>query len=130
MREDIGLLNTDPPSAAELKYAKDAILNSFIFRLDTPDKVLRERMTYEFFGYPADFLELYRTEIEKVTTADVSRVIQKYVHPNQFAVLVVGNAGEFEKALAALGPVTKVDITIPGAPEPGAAMGGDESTTE
>lgn len=114
MREDIEKLKADPPSQSELEYAKDAILNSFIFRLNTPKKVLRERMTYQFFGYPLNFLEIYRTQIEKVTTTDVNRVIQKYVHPDQFAVLVVGNASQFEKPLAALGPVTKLDITIPG----------------
>ncbi len=44
-------------------------------------------------------------------------------------MLVVGNAGEFEKQLAALGPVTPIDITIP-APEPkaGAARPAGSST--
>ena len=40
-----------------MKRAKDQILNSFIFRFDTPGKVLREKMTYEFYHYPLDFLE-------------------------------------------------------------------------
>jgi zinc protease len=113
MREDLAKFKTDPPTPDELKFAKDAILNSFIFRFDTPGKVLHERMTYEFHGYPLDFLEKFRAEIEKVTAADVNRVVQKYVHPEAFAVLVVGNASQFGKPLAALGPVTKIDISIP-----------------
>ncbi len=44
----------------EIKRAKDSILNSFIFNFDSPDKVLRERMAYEFYGYPADFLERFQ----------------------------------------------------------------------
>jgi zinc protease len=102
----------DPATPAELKRTKDAILSSFIFRVDTPDKVLAERMTYEFYGYPLDFLEKYRAGIEKVTVADVNRVIHKYVHPNSFAVLVVGNE-EAGKLVTALGPVTQLDIAIP-----------------
>jgi zinc protease len=113
MREDLAKFKADPPTTDELKFAKDAILNSFIFRLDTPTKVLHERMTYEFHGYPLDFLEKFRAGIEKVTAADVNRVVQKYVHPDQFAVLVVGNTRQFGKPLAGLGPVTKIDVAIP-----------------
>ena len=103
MREDLAKFKADPPTQDELKFAKDAILNSFIFRFDKPEKVLRERMTYEFYGYPLDFLEKFRAGIEKVTAADVNRVVQKYVHPEQFAVFVVGKTSEFRKPLAALG---------------------------
>jgi len=46
----------------------------------------------------------------------VNRVVQKYVHPEEFAVLVVGNTGQFGKPLAALGPVKKIDISIPPPP--------------
>jgi zinc protease len=110
-------LKTKPVADAEIARAKDTILNAFVFNFDTPDKVLRERMAYEFYGYPADFLERYRSGIEKVTTADVARIIPKYLHKDQLAVLVVGNTAEFDKPLSSLGPVSDVDITIP--PPPG-----------
>ncbi len=101
----------------ELKRGKDDILNAFIFNFDSKAKVLRERMAYEFYGYPADFLEQYRTGIEKVTAADVARVAEKYLHPDRLAILVVGNDKEFDKPLTTLGAVTPIDITIP--PPPG-----------
>jgi len=102
-----------PPTEEEMKRAKDDILNSFIFQFDTPEKVLREKMAYEFYHYPLDFLERYRSEVEKVTADDVERVARKYVRKNQLAVLVVGNTAEFDKPLSSLGPVTEMDITIP-----------------
>ncbi len=104
----------------ELKRAKDDILNSFIFQFDTPEKVLREKMAYEFYHYPLDFLERYRTEVEKVTADDVTRVARKYVHKDRMAVLVLGNDAEFGKPLSTLGPVQNVDITIP--PPPASLM--------
>jgi len=74
-------------------------------------------MTYEFYGYPLDFMERYRAGIEKVTAEDVTRVAHKYVHPGTFAVLVVGNS-EAGKQLNSLGvPVTRLDISIPPAPK-------------
>jgi zinc protease len=115
--QQLDLLHTSPPTEDELKLAKDSILNSFIFRFDTPGKVLRERMAYEYYSYPADWLERYRSAIDKVTAADVKRVVDKYVHRDQLAVLVVGNAEQFTPALNTLGPVKNIDITIP--PPPG-----------
>jgi len=119
-----------PPTAEELKRAKDAILNSFIFNFDTPEKVLREKMAYEFYHYPLDFLERYRTNIEKVTSEDVARDAQKYVHKQDMPVLVVGNEAEMgAQKLSLLGKVTTIDITIP----PGEASegkGGEGGATE
>ncbi len=116
--QQIDELQTNPISPEEVQRAKDSILNSFVFNFDSPDKVLRERMGYEFYGYPQDFLERFRAGIEKVTAADVARIIPKYLHKDQLKVLVVGNTAEFDKPLSSLGTVTNVDITIP--PPPGA----------
>lgn len=116
--EEIADLGKRPINDDEIKLAKDAILNSFVFRFDSPEKVLQEKMAYEFYGYPLDFLENFQKEIEKVTKADVARVAAKYVHRDQMSVLVVGNVGEFDKPLSSLGAVNKLDIAIP-APPPG-----------
>jgi len=109
------------PDADELQRAKDQILNSFIFRFDSPAKVLSEKMAYEFYHYPLDFLERYRSEIEKVTADQVTQAARKYLQKDRLAVLVVGNDSEFDKPLSSLGTVTKVDITIP--PPPPGLMG-------
>jgi zinc protease len=115
--EDIEGLAKQPITDDEIQKAKDAILNAFIFRLDSPDKILGERMTYEYYGYPPDWLDKYQAEVKKVTAADVNRVATKYLHRDQLAVLVIGNTKEFDKALASLGPPKEIDITIP--PPPG-----------
>ena len=113
---EIDRLAKDPISDDEIKRAKDSILNGFVFNFDSPDKVLREQMAYEYYGYPADYLERFRAGVEKVTKEDVARVVSKYLHKDQFAVLVVGNTSEFDKPLKSLGSVTDVDITIPPPP--------------
>ena len=125
-REIDDLLKT-APTAEELKRAKDNILNSFIFQFDTPEKVLREKMAYEFYHYPLNFLEQYRSQVEKVTADNVLRVARKYVHKDQMAVLVVGNESDFDKPLSSLGPVQKVDIAIP--PPPASLMGGGSAAS-
>ena len=116
--EEIADLAKRPINDEEIKRAKDAILNSFVFRFDSPAKVLQEKMAYEFYGYPLDFLENFQKGIEGVTKEDVARVAAKYIHREQMAVVVVGNVSEFDKPLPSLGTVNKLDITIP-APPPG-----------
>ncbi|MFZ0859559.1 MAG: pitrilysin family protein [Candidatus Sulfotelmatobacter sp.] len=123
--EDIDNLSKQPITDDEIQRAKDAILNAFIFRLDSPDKILAERMTYEYYGYPSDWLDKYEAEIKKVTAADVNRVAAKYMHRDQMAVLVVGNTKEFDKPLSSLGPVKNIDITIP--PPPAEKGQGEEN---
>jgi outer membrane lipoprotein-sorting protein len=81
-------------------------------------------MTYEFYGYPADWLDKYPAEIQKIKAADVNRVAAKYIHRNQLAVLVVGNTKQFDKPLSSLGSVKTIDISIP--PPPGATQAKEE----
>ena len=120
VRDEIEKLKTVPPTPQELQSAREQILNSFIFRYDSTEKVLGEQVTLAFYGYPADFLERYRANIEKVTAADITRVANKYVDLNKLATLVVGNASQIQPPLDSLGTVTPLDVTIDmqGAPHP------------
>lgn len=108
-------LNTKPFTETELKRAKDDILNSFLFRYDTKEKVLDERERLEFYGYPADYLETYEAALKNVTLAEVTAVAKKYIHPDKLAILVVGNGPEIKPGLDTLdkGPAHPIDITIP-----------------
>ncbi len=117
---EIAGLNTKPFTEAELQRAKDDILNSFLFRYDTRDKILAERERLEFYGYPADYLETYRAALEKVTLANLTAVAKKYIHPEKLAVLVVGNGPEIKPPVDALGlgAPQPIDITIPRPPRP------------
>ena len=112
---EIGGLDAKPFTEVELKRAKDDILNSFLFRYDTKEKVLAESVRLEFYGYPANYLETYKTALEKVSLADVNAAAKKYIHPDKLAVLVVGNGPEIKPGLDTLdlGQVHPIDITIP-----------------
>jgi zinc protease len=117
MLDEVDRLKTVPPTPAELSKAKDQLLNSFIFHYDSPDKILNEQVTLAFYGYPSDFLEKYKSGIEKVTASDITRVANKYVDQSKLGIVVVGNQPEIKPPLSELGKVTDLDITIP--PPPG-----------
>ncbi len=86
---EINRLKTEPPTAAELSKAKDQVLNSFIFHYDSPEKTLNEQVVLAFYGYPSDFLDKYKSGIEKVTAADVQRVARTYLNANRAFRLTV-----------------------------------------
>ncbi|HUJ15270.1 MAG TPA: pitrilysin family protein, partial [Thermoanaerobaculia bacterium] len=127
LKQEIADLQTKPFTADELKHAKDSILNAFVFTMDSPAKVLGQQQLLAFYGYPSDFFQKYQKGIESVTAADVARVAKKYVHPDELAILVVGNQKDFEKPLnVAYGKATPIDITIP---EPGTQSASASSTS-
>lgn len=117
LREEVEGLKKNPPTEAEIKRAKDGILNSFIFNYDSKGEVLSQQMAYAYHGLPANFLETYRANVEKVGSADVRRVVERFIHPEKLTVLAVGKTGDFDKPLTSLGTVTPVDITIPRPPD-------------
>jgi len=118
--EEARNLTANPPTEEEVRKAKAAILNSFVFRSDSREKILGQQLTYEYYGYPLDWLTRYRQAIEKVTVEQVRAAAAKYVKPQGFAILVVGPGQGLDKPLSTFGKVTKIDITIP---EPKAEKG-------
>jgi zinc protease len=111
--EEIDALVRRPPTEEEVRRAKESILNSFVFNYDSRAEILAQQLTYEYFGYPRDFLTRYRQNVEKITPADVARVAKTYVKKGDLAILVVGRMEGLDRPLESFGRVATIDITIP-----------------
>ncbi len=94
----------------ELSTAKDIVLNTFVFQFSNSAQIVARRVNLDYFGLPADFLETYRDKVAQVTREDVERVAKEYLHPDQFVILVVGNAKKFDQPLSTLGPVNTITV--------------------
>jgi zinc protease len=108
-------LTERPPTAEEVERARTALLSSFVFNFDSPGKILRQQLTYEFFGYPLDRMERFRRGIEATTVEEVRQAAAELVHAERFSILVVGPAA-VRPQLAAFGEVTELDVSIPEPP--------------
>ncbi|MBO6575558.1 MAG: insulinase family protein [Rhodothermales bacterium] len=115
---EIDKMREAPPEEEEVALARDGYLNRFVFNFDTRGEVVNRMMTYDWYGYPMDFLEIQKSGLEAVTPQDIHRVSQQYLKPEDIRILVVGKAEEFGAPLTELGPVTEVDISIPTGEEP------------
>jgi zinc protease len=107
-------LAAEPPTGEEVTEAKQSILASFVFNSDSTREVMAQQLTYELFDYPLDWLARYAAGIRGVTVEDVRRAAYERLHPERFAILVVGPQEGRDRALEEFGPVTAVDVTIPG----------------
>jgi predicted Zn-dependent peptidase len=97
----------------ELTRAKDSVLKGFAFDFDSTGKIVQRMVSYDYYGYPRDYLQQYRAQIEKVSHSDVVRVAKQYLKTDQLAILVVGKQKGIDQPLSSLGPVKTIDITIP-----------------
>lgn len=127
--KEIRTMTEGPVTAEELRVAKEAILNSFVFNFDTTGEIVRRLMAYEYYGYPRDFLERFKANVEKVTVEDILRVAKKHLRPDNLVLLAVGRQQDFDQPLAALGEVHMLDIAIP-PPKPAAAAAAGPATPE
>ena len=113
--DEIKRVQTTAISSDELDYAKESILNSFVFKFENPSQTLSRLTTYEYYGYPQDFIFEYQKGVKATTIEDVQRVAQEYLKPENIVTLVVGNEEEINPPLSQLGQTVKsIDVTIQG----------------
>lgn len=112
MKEIIAEMTKGPVSDGELNAAREYIINSFMFGFTTPASIVSQRARLEFYGYPDGYLEQYRDNIAKVTKTDILRVAQKYLHPDAFKLVVIGNEARFDQPLSTVGLVRELDLKL------------------
>lgn len=93
----------------EMAWAKNAIVNSFIFSFTSTDLIVTQQMMIEFHGLPADYLRAYRNRIEAVSREDMLRVAAQYLRDDRATTLVVGDESKFDRPLSTLGDIHKID---------------------
>lgn len=110
---EVEKMQTNPVTKKELEDARDRFLNSLVFRYDSKQKILNERISNQYNGLSEDAFDKYVEELKKVTVSDIQTVAKEYLNPDKVQILVVGNADEVGDQLQKYGTVNDIDITIP-----------------
>jgi len=92
--DEIKKMQTEPVTDKELEGARKYLTGSFPMRLDTQAKLAGFLAQVEFYGLGADYADNYASRILAVTKEDVQRVATKYLHPDNYILVVVGNLEE------------------------------------
>jgi hypothetical protein len=123
LREEVRKVTEAPFTDAELRIAKESVLNQFVFNFEEPSSVLFRAAYFEAIGYPQDFLQRYQQRLESVTAQSVLEAAKRKIHPDQMAAIVVGREKDFDRPLETAGlALERVDISIP--PPPSAVQAG------
>jgi zinc protease len=129
IQEEIDRVRADEVTEDEWRTARDAAVNSLAFSHDSRSKLFADQMMLDYYGYPKDYVPWHQKALEAVTRADVLRVAKKYLNPPDLTVVVAANPTMLGDPLEKLGPVTKLDLTIPEA-KPEVAASSDASLAE
>jgi zinc protease len=114
--EEVRNIAATPPGQDEIERSRRSLLDSFVFRVDSPRKVMNQALLLEFHDYPADWLSRYRAGIEAVTPTQVRDAAARHLRAQDFAIFVVGPAEGRDRPLIEFGKVTPVDISLPQPP--------------
>lgn len=91
-----------PVPADELTRAKNYVALRFPSSFESTSDLSRRLEDMILFKLPEDYYSRYVQNIQAVTAADVSRVAQKYIAPDKFAVVVVGDKKAIEPGIRTL----------------------------
>jgi zinc protease len=89
--KEIGRMQNELVSEAELADAKAYLTGSFPLKMDTYSKIAGILTAVEIYGLGLDYPKKYPGLINAVTRQDIQRVAKKYLHPDKMAIVVVAN---------------------------------------
>jgi len=74
----------------EFKKAREGILNALVFEYERAFNIATAAARYVYFGYPENYLEIYKNGIGETTIKDVNEAAKRYLQPDKLKVVVVG----------------------------------------
>ena len=99
---EIERLAQEPITAEELELAKNYMAGSFARSLEDPRTVARFALNTFLNDLPKDHYATYLQRLEAITTSDVERAAQTFLHPDKAIIFVVGDKEKIQYKLPAL----------------------------
>jgi len=96
-------------TAEEVEFAKEAIINSFIFGFDKNMDVLGRYLWMEYYGMQKNYLEAFRDNIQAVTAKTALEAAKRRLHPDSLLVVAVGDKSVIGPALEKFGAVNLIE---------------------
>ncbi|HET6203119.1 MAG TPA: pitrilysin family protein [Planctomycetota bacterium] len=90
IRREFRRVLREPPSASELRTAKDYLLGSYVFGLERNAGRALHLLQRERFGLGEDFLRRYVERIERTSTGEVASAARRHVRPEALTLVAIG----------------------------------------
>ena len=105
---ELDRIRDEPVSAKEIADAKSYLTGVFPIRLETQEGLTDQLVQIKMLNLPDNYLDTYRDRVQTVTAEEIQRVAQRYVKPDEAAVIVVGDGAS---AIAQMKPYCE-DIEV------------------
>lgn len=92
--QEVEKIRGQPVSKEELADAKSYLIGSFPSKMDSVAKRAALLAYVEFYGLGLDYPWRYPSLIKDLTPADIQKTAEKYLHPETYLLVVVGNRSE------------------------------------
>jgi zinc protease len=102
--QEVENIRNQPVSASELGDAKSYLIGSFPSKMDSVAKRAALLAYVEFYGLGLDYPWRYPSLIKDLTTADIMKTAEKYLHPERYLLVVVGKQDELPEFASAASP--------------------------
>jgi predicted Zn-dependent peptidase len=99
---EIDRMRREPVTNEELADAKANLIRQLPARFETADATASTIAGLAVYDLPLDEYATRPARLQRITPADVQRVAQKYLVPEQLRVVLVGDAGAVGEQLSAL----------------------------
>ena len=90
------------PTSAEVDAARGYLKGLFAQAIETPEKLAMNLLLLRFYGVSDSYLTHYLSELDGLSTSDVTRVVKKYFDDQNIKVLVYSSASAVQGQLKAL----------------------------
>lgn len=112
MRKELENMRKGDYTDADVEKFKVLFAGAFSRSLENPQSIANYAFQIERYGLPADYYATYLQRLDAVTRADVQRVIDKYLDPENMYYFVVGDPSVLPglEALDSDGKVAELDF--------------------
>lgn len=87
---------------SELNDARNYLMGVFPATVQSASALALRIQEMELYGLPEDYFESYRDRIARLSKDDITTAANRYVNPDQVAIVVVGKASEIKDMLSNL----------------------------
>jgi zinc protease len=91
-RDVLAKFVADGPTEAEMKAAKDNLINGFPLLLDSNRKLLENVANIAWYDLPLNYLDTWIANVQRVTIAEVKAAFARKVQPQRMVTVIVGAA--------------------------------------
>ena len=88
---ELDRIRQEKVSEKEIMDAKSYLTGVFPIRLETQEGLIDQLVQIKMLGLRDDYLQVYRDQVQSVTREQIQNVAQKYVRPDEAALVVVGD---------------------------------------